>query len=306
MESYSVGSTVETTVLLTMAGTPVTGVLAASVNISIKKAGQLAFQAMAATSANWIELGSGFYTLIFSPSITNTPGNFVYRVTGVGFDNLVFDQFNLLDPALSGSTQSYFQDSPVERTVFLKKAGVPALNVPPSSVVCNIKQAGTSAFSQYPLNSSLWKSLGSGYYTIIFSSFATASVGNFTYTLTSSNFDNFAYDEFVIVPKADVVINTMCVVSGSLINLGGNPANLIKVTARMVAFPAKFNGSILGGDQAYTFLDSNGKFSLPLLRGSTCIIEIPRAGIKSQINIPDQVTANLMDLLPPFAIDYSV
>ena len=306
MESYSLGSTVETTVLLTLAGSPVTGILPANVNVSIKKAGQLAFQTLATTVSNWIDLGGGFYTLIFTNAETSTAGNFVYKVTGAGFDNLVFEQFNLVDPALAGSTQSYFQDSPAERAVYLELAGVPAAGLVPMNVSCKIKKAGSATFEVYPLNTGNWKSLGNGYYTIIFDKFSTSNVGTFVFTLLGSGFDNFAYDEFVIIAKADVSVSTKCAVSGSVLNLAGNPANLIKVTARMVAFPATFNGKFLSGDSVFTFLDSEGSFTLSLLRGSTCIVEIPRAGIKSQIVVPDAATANLIDLLPPAANDYSL
>ena len=306
MESYTKSTTVETTVLLTLAGVPVTTVLPSAVNVSIKKSGQVSFQTLTTTVSNWINLGSGFYTLVFSTAETDTAGNFVYKATGVGFDNLVFNQFNIVDPALAGSTQSYFQDSPAERTVYLELAGVPASSVLPASVICKIKKAGSASFELYALNTNNWKSLGGGYYTVKFDQFATSNVGSFVFTLTGTGFDNFAYDDFVIMPRADVSVNNKCNVSGSVINLSGDAAKLIKVTARMIEFPARFNGSLLGGDELYTFLDSNGNFTLTLLRGATCIIEIPRTGIRSQIIVPDAPSAKLIDLLPPFSVDYSV
>ena len=98
-----------------------------------------------------------------------------------------------------------------------------------------------------------------------------------------------------------------CTVSGSFKGIGNKgPHQKIQVLARPVEFPASYEGNILVADEEYTFLNSDGTFQLELVRNAKVIIEVPRAGIRHQITIPDQDTAELKDLLPSTIIDYSV
>jgi len=304
--SYEVNTDVERTVYLNLAGTPSLNILPASVTVKYKKAGQTSLQTMATSNSNWVDLGNGYYTLIFAANLNDVSGTFFYDVTGAGFDNTVFDQYNIIDPSLSGEQQAYFQDNPSERTFYLTKAGVPSVSIPPTNVTCEIKKAGQTVFSAKAVTSSNWINLGGGYYTLKFSGDDLSRVGNFIYKLTGPNFDNFLYDEFTILAGEDVTVKDKCVVKGEFIGLSGNAAQQIKITARMVDFPAKSSNRIVSGDTIFTFLNSDGKFEMALLRGSTVLIEVPRAAIRSQIVVPDTASANLMDLLPPFAIDFTV
>ena len=306
MASYVINTQVERTVLLLNAGSPVPGVLPAAVTVQYKKAGQASFSTLAMTSLNWLEIGGGYYTLIFAPAQMDTSGTFAYNATGGAFDNLIFDQFNVIDPSLSGEQQAYFQDVASERTVFLSLAGIPSATVLPANVLCSIKKSGQIGFSSKLLTIENWINLGGGYYNLKFSVEDMSRVGTFVYTLVGADFDNFAYDEFVILAAEDTTTKDKCIVSGQFISLSGDTAKQIRVTARTVDFPAKTGDRIVSGDEVFTYLDFQGKFELPLLRGSTVIIEVPRAAIRNQVNIPDTATANLIDLLPPFAIDYSV
>jgi hypothetical protein len=304
--SYEINTDVERTVYLNLAGTPSLNILPANITVKYKKAGQTSLQLMPANNSNWIDLGNGYYTLIFAANLNDVSGTFFYDVTGAGFDNTVFDQYNIIDPSLSGEQQAYFQDNPSERSFYLTKAGVPSLSIPATAVTCMIKKAGQTVFSAKAVTSSNWVNLGDGYYTLRFSGDDLSRVGNFIYKLTGPNFDNFLYDEFTILAGEDVTVKDKCVIKGQFIGLNGDAAQQIKVTARMVEFPAVSSGRIVSGDTVYTFLDSQGKFEMSLLRGSTALIEVPRAAIRSQIVVPDTATANLVDLLPPFAIDFTV
>lgn len=306
MSSYAINTSVERTVLLTLAGAPVAGLTSAVVTVKIKRAGETAFSTMALNPPEWIDMGGGYYTLTFLPAVTNIAGTFAYNITGVGFDNLVFDQIVLMNPANSGSQQSYFQDVASERTVFLSLAGTPSVAVLHSDLVCNTKKAGHNSFSSKVLNLENWINLGNGYYTIRFSAADMSKVGSFVYTLAGSEFDNFAYDEFSILAAADTTVADKCIVTGKFINLAGNMASQIKVSARAVDFPAKTGNRIVAADTICTTLSSDGSFQLSLLRGATVIIEVPRAGIRHQIVIPDTPSAELTSLLPPFAVDYSL
>lgn len=305
MSSYNKNDIIERTVLLLNGTVPAVGITNSNVSVKYKKTGQTSFQTLTVTTLNWIEIGNGFYTLVFSPIETDTVGTFAYNATGAGFDNLVFDQINIVDPNSDLSQQSYFQDAPVERTVYLELAGIAATTVLYSDVACQIKKSGQLGFGAKSLNIENWANLGNGFYLLKFSADDMSRVGSFVYTLSGVKFDNFAYDEFTILPAPDVTVKDKCVVKGQFLGVHGDSAANIKVSAHAVEFPARSGNRIVAGDIAFTFLDSSGKFELPLLRNATVLLEAPRAGIRHQIVIPDKPSANLIDLLPPFTIDYS-
>jgi hypothetical protein len=195
------------------------------------------------------------------------------------------------------------QSSVVDRTIFLSLSGAPALGILPNDVVCKYRKTGETVFTTKTLSLSNWIDHGNGYYTVKFSGTETNVLGYFFYTLDSSLFDNFLYDEFSIEPvpsgNAPTPIPDMCVVSGMFKNLGNTVPTNSKVTFRPVNVPAALNGSILSVDVISTYLDINGNFSVALLQGTTVIVEVERTGIRHQIEIPIASSANLIDLLPP-------
>jgi hypothetical protein len=307
MSSYLKDSVIERTVILTNAGSPALGVTSGSLTVQTKKAGQTAFLPKTLSPGDWVELGDGFYTLRLASSDTDVVGTFVYRVTGPDFDNLVFDQLNIIQEQSADESQAYFQDVATERTVYLELSGTAATAILPTQVICKIKKAGQVSFDTKVLSSMTWINLGSGYYTIKFSADEMSRVGSFVYTLTGTGFDNFAFDEFTVLPIQDYSVRDKCVVFGQFVGIdGNNPGDLIKITATPVEFPAKYRNRILAARSVYTYLDHEGKFQLPLLRGTTCLIEVPRAGIRHQVNIPDTPSADIQQLLPPFAVDYTI
>src|SRR5262249_55164397 len=156
---------------------------------------------------------------------------------------------------------------------------------------------GQTDFSTKVLSSSDWAELGNGLYSLRFSSADTNVVGDFTFTLASAKFDNFVYDEFEVEaqPEGVEVPNNpqQCLVSGSIENIAaasptGEP---LKVVVYQPSFPAKSNKLIISADPVYTFVDSQGNFSLALVRNATLIVEIKRCGIRAQITVPDAPTA---------------
>lgn len=307
MSSYLKNTSVERTLYATNFDVPVTGLAPADVTVKYKKAGQTTLQTFVTNTTNWIELGGGYYTLIFGANDADTVGTFIYTVTSADFNNLIFDQYNIVDSNSTSDQQAYFQDVACERTVYIELVGVPAISVDPDNVLCQIKKAGQIGFSTKDLSGDNWINLGEGFYTIKFSAADMSRVGSFIYKLEGDDFDNFAYDEFVILPASDTTVADKCIVSGQFVNLAAsNPGMQVRVSARPVEFPARIGDRMVTAGEVYTFLDHTGSFELPLLRGSTCIFEVPRAAIRHQIEIPDAASANLIDLLPPFVIDYSL
>lgn len=304
--SYIVNQPLERTLYLTMAGVPVSDIAYNQITVNYKKDGQLDFVLKPLQVTDWINQNNGIYTLKFSASDIDTVGNFVFKVEGAGFDNLVFDQFTIIPLDGTNETPGFVQDQPAERTLFLALNDIPAPDVLPTEVTVKYRKTGQNMFSIKEMQPANWINLGAGYYIIKFSAEEMSRAGNFVYTATGSKFNNLAYDEFQILPPEDVENENICVLTGTLKNYSNTTPQLLKVVARPVEFPAGYDSTILSADQMYTVVDTFGRFSLPLVRNSIVIIEIARAGIRHQVTIPDQATVDLKDILPPFAVDFTV
>jgi hypothetical protein len=208
----------------------------------------------------------------------------------------------------------YIQATNISRTVYLSLADVPATGIPFTDIICEIKTQTDTSFVAYPLTSPTWVELGNGLYSITFTATVTATVGDFTYTLQSTDeaFDNFLYDEFSIEPppasQEPLLLPQQCIVSGNVASLNALPPNgePLKIVAYTTQFPAQFATSIIVGDSVWTFADAYGNFSLALVQNAVVIIEIKRAGIRAQITVPQASSANLLDLLPAFPNNYSL
>lgn len=207
---------------------------------------------------------------------------------------------------------AYLQGLAADRTIYLTLADVPAIGVPYSAVSGKIKKQGANIYSTWPVTALNWFELGGGQYSVAFSPNDTDTLGDLTYTLSSTLFDNFIYDEFTIEPAPPSYspgpLPQQCIVSGNLANLSAVPPQRepLKIVAYPTQFPAKFGSTLLAADAVWTFADALGNFSLALVQNSVVIIEIKRTGIRAQITVPQSSTANLVDLLPPFVVDYSL
>lgn len=312
---YIQGSASVRTEYLTLADVPATGVLYTDLVVQIKKQGATSFTTKALVPSDWVNLGGGIYSLSFSPSDMDTVGDFTFTMSSSKFDNFVYDEFTITPLVSSGSASARM------RTAYLTLADVPATGVAYTDVVVKIKKQGHTSFTTKVLSSSDWVNLGGGLYSLSFSVGDMDTPGDFTYTLTSSEFDNFVYDEFTIPAVSSsgggggsggggdsLSLPEQCIVTGNIATLSSLPpfAEPLKIVAYPSRFPAKYSKTILTSDAVWTFADSLGNFSLGLVRKSVVIIEIKRTGIRAQITIPDNATANLMDLLPPFTVDYSL
>jgi hypothetical protein len=194
------------------------------------------------------------------------------------------------------------QSSTVERTSYLSKLDVPVTGILFSEVVCRYRKEGGILVTK-TLDSSSWTEVGDGFYYVTFSPAEMNTLGYFFYTLTSTKFDNFVYDEFSIEPSpgsiAPLVPPGICVISGTLKDIGGNIPRNCRVSARAVDYPVRAGEALINSDAVYTYPDSLGNFQLSLLQGATVIFEIERTAIRNQVTVPATPTANLADLIPP-------
>lgn len=143
--------------------------------------------------------------------------------------------------------------------------------------------------------------IGSGLYAIKVPGVTTVQ-GELSLTVAGTLFDDVEKN-FTIIPApiSSLLSPELCVVSGNIVDVGGAAGKGQTIRLRPSSFPSEENGSIITSDAIETTPDFLGNFSLPLVRNQTLTIEITRTGIRVQITIPDQETANLIDLLPPLS-----
>ena len=75
--------------ITTLAGAPATGLTFSTVTASYRKEGAGVFTAKALTGVNFIEIGSGVYTVGFTSGELDTAGSFTFIVTGGTINQIV-------------------------------------------------------------------------------------------------------------------------------------------------------------------------------------------------------------------------
>lgn len=145
-----------------------------------------------------------------------------------------------------------------------------------------------------------WSELGDGYYTMRWNAEDLDTLGIFAYRISCPYVYEEVFGSFDVEPAPFGVPtdSPTCIVTGNLIDIGGDPAhNAVVFRPRYV--PGTAGPSLITAEAIRTGADAFGNFSVKLLRSSQVIVEIEKAGIKNLITVPDAPTANLIDLLPP-------
>lgn len=180
---------------------------------------------------------------------------------------------------------------------------VPVTGVLFSQVAVSMRKTGTYAFAVKTLTALNWKEIGLGYYAVIWSEGDMGALGDFYYTVSQNGGPTFNYVEghFSVdpVPLSTLVAPERCVVSGNIIDIGGEVGTESWITFRIAKTPSVSGASMIEGKIIRTVPDVFGNFSVTLLRGKKVVVEIPQSGLKHTITVPDQETASLVDILPP-------
>ena len=194
-----------------------------------------------------------------------------------------------------------FQSTPVEVVIRLLNGGLPVTSVTFDNVTVKYRKAGdTGALSTKTMTVDDWVEIENGYYAVKWSATDMNTLGTFFYQVTEVSSDPVT-DQFSIQPQPITLLAQAdtCIVSGNILDIGGDPAQNRAVVFRIAKSPVSVGSSLISGEPIKTVPDFAGNFSIALLRNATIVVEIERAGIRHQITIPDQETANLIDLLPP-------
>lgn len=179
-------------------------------------------------------------------------------------------------------------------------AGIPfsALNV-------RLRKAGDTEFVAKALTADDWVELGDGFYVLKFSEQDTSALGELFFRITTTGYTEFD-EQTGRIDVTPPLLNALltpetCLVSGNIVDLGGEPGLESELTWRIAKTPAVAGDSIVDGKILRTRPDAFGNFSIILLRGKKVVVDVVKSGLKHTITVPDQETASLVDILPPIS-----
>ena len=146
-----------------------------------------------------------------------------------------------------------------------------------------------------------WSELGNGYYTLRWSAADMDTLGEYSFRALCPYANEEVFEKFEIEPTPFGVDAQapICIVTGNLVDIGGDPSHTATVVFRPQYVPGVAGYSLISADLIRTYPDAFGNFSVKLLRSSQVLVVIERTGIRNLITVPDAPSANLIDLLPP-------
>lgn len=187
-----------------------------------------------------------------------------------------------------------------ESNVRLSLSGVPVTGIVAADVTVRYRRVGDTTLQVKPITTLNWIPVSNGLYTLKWAVGDMSTIGPFYFEVTGAGF-NPHISEFDVTPTpiTSLVSPGVCIVSGNVANLEAMPSSQQAIIMRLAKSPAVVSSAFILGDGIRTLTDAYGNFSVAIARGVKVIVEIERTGIKQQITIPNQETANLIDLLPP-------
>ena len=194
-----------------------------------------------------------------------------------------------------------YQGQPLEKIVELSLSGVPVTGVPRSALTFKYWRSGDTSLQTATIQASDWTELENGLYIFKIPAPIMNTIGSFYFRLSGSGFD-LHEEQFDVhpAPLQLVAQNNKCIITGNLVDLSGEATQGQQVVFRVTQLPAKISSSMLSSNRIVTTPDALGNFSVAIVQGAKVIVEIQQAGVFAEILVPEQPSAQLIDLLPPF------
>ena len=193
-----------------------------------------------------------------------------------------------------------FQGQAIDIFISLKDTGVPVPGLLYSDIILRWWRPGDVAVNLRAVTVLEWVDLTNGDYILKLNDVDTSILGILKLRLNGASFDQ-ADLELMVSPSpiGFLATSATCIVMGNTKDLTGRLLVGKEVIFRPVDGPNAHGGSIVGFDRILTYTDALGNFSVNLLRETKAIVEIRDAALLQQFEVPDQGTAQLLDLLPP-------
>jgi hypothetical protein len=193
---------------------------------------------------------------------------------------------------------SVFQGNSAERVVYLVDESGPVVGLTEGDVSLRFKKNGED-FQDKTLTPVNFIEREVGFYSVMFDSLEMNALGQFVFRITGGSIIPYV-QMFEIVPVylGAITPPDVCIISGNILDLGGRPLWNSRITFRITDLPKVIEPSMVSGDAVRTVTDHAGNFSASLIRGATVLVEIPDTAIRIQFIVPNQETANIIDLIP--------
>lgn len=193
---------------------------------------------------------------------------------------------------------SVFQGNSAERVVYLVDESGPVVGLTEGDVSLRFKKNGED-FQDKTLTPVNFIEREVGFYSVMFDSLEMNALGQFVFRITGGSIIPYV-QMFEIVPVylGAITPPDVCIISGNILDLGGRPLWNSRIAFRIMDLPKVIEPSMVSGDAVRTVTDHAGNFSASLIRGATVLVEIPDTAIRIQFIVPNQETANIIDLIP--------
>jgi len=194
------------------------------------------------------------------------------------------------------------QGKKIELLLLLTFDGAPVTGLDYEDITVRYRKYGDLSITNHTLLEDDVLELESGWYVISLPEVVASSVGSLWVQFDGAAIDNIIRDDLYVWPAPAQFLSSpdKCVVNGHISDLGGEAeSGPIEITFGIQRAPQASGYSFITGKTKRTTPDYSGNFSVPLARGVKVLVQIPSAGIKHVVTIPDQETVNLIDLLPP-------
>jgi len=177
----------------------------------------------------------------------------------------------------------------------------PYIGATSSDLTVSYARPGDASLQNKVLDSETFREVGDGYYEIAWTEGELGVIGDMAVQITGpSLIEPKRFTVEVVPPPAPSLANpSLCVISGSVIDLGGKPSAPQEISVWPSKVPASVGESLLSGMNIRTTPDAYGNFSLALVRGAKVVITMLQSGLRHTITVPDAETARLIDVLPP-------
>ncbi|MGH7194141.1 MAG: hypothetical protein ACREJM_11530, partial [Candidatus Saccharimonadales bacterium] len=151
-----------------------------------------------------------------------------------------------------------------------------------------------------------WFEIGGGAYLMRFAATELTQVGKLAFsvinTLWAPVYDATDVDP---APLSFLASPATCIITGNIVDLAGRALSdqnqSLTISFRISSVPQQVgNQSIISTRLITTTTDVFGNFSVALLRNAQVVMEADPLGLKQQFTVPDQDSATILSVLPPF------
>lgn len=193
----------------------------------------------------------------------------------------------------------FYQNQPFSLLFKMQdNAGSPVTGLVSGDITVNIAKPGALGFTLSP-NTNLAE-IGLGYYRVDVAASFADTLGELVAVVEGTGAVNFEKVlEISPTPLFGANTEDLCEVIGNIMDIAGNPVSgNACVVIRGVDLPIPAPNGFLSINKVVTNTDANGNFSVRLLRGQKVSFQIDNVSLKVVVDIPDQASANLRDLIP--------